>query len=124
MARVTFIVMAIRSEVYIRKKEALQLLVAGYGCSGLTFRLADKWGCSRRQARRYVSEAHQELVADLEHVEAATLLASLINRLERIAHKAEQDNQLAAAVGACRLLGELVISPQRNKQSTQFGSFS
>jgi sulfite reductase beta subunit-like hemoprotein len=116
--------MASRGEIALRKQEALQRLVDGWGCSELTSKLANQWGCSRRQARRHDSEAHQELVADLEHVEAATLLASLINRLERIAHKAEQDNQLAAAVGACRLLGELVISPQRNKQSTQFGSFS
>jgi hypothetical protein len=116
--------MANKNTIALRNQEALQLLAEGYGCTQLTSQLADKWGCSRRQARRYVAGAHAELVADLTHVEAATLLASLINRLERIAHKAEQDNQLAAAVGACRLLGELVISPQRNKQSTQFGRFS
>jgi hypothetical protein len=112
--------MASRGEIALRKQEALQRLVDGWGCSELTSKLADQWGCSRRQARRYVSEAHQELVADLEHVEAATLLASLINRLETIARKAEKDNQFAAAVGACRLLGDLAPSRNRNKAATGY----
>jgi hypothetical protein len=115
--------MAIQSVTYQRRQDALKLLGDGYGCTESVTQLANRWGCSRRTARRYVAAAHQELISDLTHVEAATLLASLIDRLERIARKAEQDGQFAAAVGAVRTLAELAIAPNRNMKASNFGRF-
>jgi hypothetical protein len=105
-----------------RLQEALTLLSQGYGCTELVTALADSWGCSRRTARRYVYRAHNELVDDLEKVEKHDLLAATINRLERIARKAEKAEQYSAAVGACRSLLDLAArSDQHRPQMGRFG---
>lgn len=117
--------MAARAVTQQRLQEALQLLGQGYGCTELVAELADRWGCSRRASRRYVAKAYEEMVADLGHVEAADMLATLINRLERIARRAEEAKQYGAAVGACRTLGELAVAPHRNRpQMGKFGRSS
>lgn len=113
--------MAGQSVAQQRQQEALKLLGEGYGCTELVTVLADRWGCSRRSARRHVYRAHAELVADLEGVEAADMLATIINRLETIARKAEAAGQYGAAVGACRTLGELAVTPHRAR--SQYGRF-
>ena len=99
--------MAGPSVVQQRQQEALKMLGEGWGTSELVAELALQWGCSRRTSRRYVSRAHKELVDDLEHVEKHDMLAACINRLERIARKAEKAGQYAAAVGATRSLLDL-----------------
>ncbi|MCP9942850.1 hypothetical protein KBY70_10665 [Cyanobium sp. ATX 6E8] len=99
--------MAGPSVIHQRQQEALRMLGEGYGCTELVTALADQWGCSRRTARRYVYKAHAELVDDLEHVEKHDMLAACVNRLERIARKAEKAGQFAAAVGATRSLLDL-----------------
>jgi hypothetical protein len=104
-----------------RLEEALKLLGDGYGCTELVAVLAEKWGCSRRTSRRYVAKAYAAMVDDLGHVEASDMLATIINRLERIARRAEAAGQFGAAVGACRTLGELVVTPHRHK--SHFGRF-
>lgn len=115
--------MAGQSVTQQRLQEALKLLGDGYGCTELVTVLADKWGCSRRTSRRYVAKAYAAMVEDLGHVEAADMLATLINRLERIARRAEAAGQFGAAVGACRTLGELAVTPHRSRQASQFGRF-
>lgn len=115
-------IMAGQSVTQQRLQEALKLLGDGYGCTELVAVLADKWGCSRRTSRRYVARAYEQLVADLGHVEAADMLATLINRLERIARRAEAAGQYGAAVGACRTLGELAVTPHRAR--SQYGRFA
>ena len=99
--------MAGPSVIQQRQQEALAMLGEGYGCTKLVTALADRWGCSRRTARRYVYKAHCQLVDDLECVENHDMLAACINRLERIARKAEKAGQHAAAVGATRSLLDL-----------------
>jgi len=102
-----------RAETHHRRQEALRLLGEGYGCSELVAKLADDWGCSRRTSRRYVSSAYAELVSDLTPVQASEMLATIVGRLERLAHKAEVAGQYGAAVGACRSLMEAVVEPHR-----------
>lgn len=114
--------MAGQSVTQQRLQEALRLLSEGYGCTELVALLADRWGCSRRTARRYVYRAHGEIVSDLEGVEKHDLLASAINRLERIARKAEEREQYAAAVGACRSLLDLAMRPSYHRPQP-FGRF-
>lgn len=92
-----------------RRQEALKLLGEGYGTSELVAKLAEQWGCSRRSARRYVAAAHQEMVDELEHVTRTEMLASLINRLETTARRAQEDGQHAAVVGACKVLAALCV---------------
>lgn len=104
-----------------RHQEALQLLAAGRGCTEATSVLAERWGCHRRTARRAVVAAYGELVADLEDVQAADMLASVINRLELTARRADEAGQHAAAVGALRLLAELAT--RSGHRRPPFGSF-
>lgn len=104
-----------------RQQEALKLLGDGLGCTEATTVLTERWGCSRRTARRAVVDAYGELVADLEDVQAADMLASVIDRLERTARKADQAGQHAAAVGALRLLAELATRSGHHRP--RFGSF-
>ena len=106
-----------------RRQQALRLLGEGWGTSELTAKLADEWGCSRRQSKRYVADAFDELVADLDHVEAADMLAQIVNRLETVARLATEAGQHAAAVGATRLLAELVVTPHRGRRPDHFGRF-
>ena len=115
--------MASSSVTQQRRQQALKLLGDGWGTSELTAKLADEWGCSRRQSRRYVADAYAELVADLDHVEAADMLAQIVNRLETVARLATEAGQHAAAVGATRLLAELVVTPHRNRRPNHFGRF-
>ena len=115
--------MAGPSVTHQRRREALALLGEGWGTSELVAKLAAQWGCSRRQSRRYVAHAHAELMADLDDVQAANVLATLINRLEQVSRLAAESGQHGAAVGAARLLAELVVSPHRGAHSGHFGRF-
>ncbi|MBM5793738.1 MAG: hypothetical protein FJ057_07360 [Cyanobacteria bacterium K_DeepCast_0m_m1_088] len=115
--------MAGRSVSKQRQQEALKLLGDGYGCTELTAKLADQWGCSRRQSRRYVAAAYAELVADFTEVEAADMLAQIINRLETVARKAAEQGQHACVIGACKLLAELAVTPHRSRPPAHFGRF-
>jgi len=113
--------MAGRSVSKQRQQEALKLLGGGYGCSELTSLLSDRWGCSRRTAQRHVYGAYAVLVADLQEVQAADMLAQLVNRLETVARKASEQGQHACVIGACKLLAELVVTPHRSRHSGMVG---
>jgi hypothetical protein len=106
-----------------RRQQALKLLGEGFGCTELTAKLSGEWGCSRRQARRYVAGAYSEMVDDLGHVEASDMLATIINRLEQVARLAIESGQHGAAVGACKLLNEIAVAPHRNRTPAHFGRF-
>ena len=97
-----------------RQQEALKLLGDGLGCTEATTVLTERWGCSRRTARRAVVDAYGELVSDLEDVQAADML-------ERTARKADEAGQHAAAVGALKLLAE--IATRSGHHRPRFGSF-
>jgi hypothetical protein len=91
------------------------------GCTEATTVLTERWGCSRRTARRAVVDAYGEMVADLEDVQAADMLAAIIDRLERTARRADEAGQHAAAVGALRLLAELATRSGHHRP--RFGSY-
>ena len=65
--------------------------------------VAETWGCSPRQARRVVTEAHKEWM-DLsfgdDNVDQRDLLFQCIARLERTARKAEEAGNYACVIGA------------------------
>ena len=115
--------MAGRNVAQQRRQQALKLLGEGFGCTELTAKLSGEWGCSRRQARRYVASAYSAMVDDLEHVEASDMLAQIINRLEQVARLAIESGQHGAAVGACKLLNEIAVAPHRNRTPAHFGRF-
>ena len=69
--------------------------------------MADLWGLSRKQARRYVSEAHVEFVNDYE-VEDKGLLFACIDKLERVARTSMEKGQYSNTIGAIKLLNEML----------------
>ena len=99
-----------------RQAAALKLLADGTPFSAAVARVALDWGCSRRQARNVCNAALQVIAADLETMDVKEMLASTIHRLERIAQKAEDAGQYAAAVGAARSVHEFVIAPHINRK--------
>ncbi|MCP9776218.1 hypothetical protein [Cyanobium sp. WAJ14-Wanaka] len=113
--------MAGASVTSARKAMALRWLQDGYSTTAIVTKLADAQGISRRQARRIVATAHAEVVADLTDVSAADVLAGIIHRLDESARVAMERHHPAAAVGALRLLAELVVIPNRNQHQQPYG---
>ena len=75
----------------------------GVGFSELASLVAETWGCSRRNARRVVTEAHKEwmdLAFGDDNVDQRDLLFQCIARLERTARKAEEAGNFACVIGA------------------------
>jgi len=72
--------------------------------------VAEHWGISRRQARRVVGAAHEELVADVENsgVNRQQMVAQLTHGLMEALGKAIASDQPAAVVGCARELNSLL----------------
>lgn len=98
---------------------AVEQLAQGTPFSTVVARVAQTYGCSRRQARRVVNQALAEVVEDLKSVDIEALLADVIHRLQRIAMRAEQCSQYGAAVGALRSLHEFVVQPHRERRQSR-----
>lgn len=84
-------------EVSRREAEALQLLNSGAGTAYAAATLAEKYGVTLRQARRYVSVASFELVEPATPAELDRQGMLSLHRLDLIAGRAmaEEDHELA-----------------------------
>ena len=91
-----------------RHDYALQLLSSGRSFTSVMSETATLWGVTRDTSRRYARAAMAEFQRDCEQVATAELLAETIHRLQGVAHRAAEAQQYAAAVGAIRLLSDLV----------------
>ncbi len=83
----------------------------GVGFSELATLVAETWGCSRRQARRVVVDAHKEwmhLCFGSEDIDQRDLLFQSVARLERTARKAEEAGQFAVVVGCVAQLNKMM----------------
>ena len=74
--------------------------------SELTTHVADQWGLSRKQARRYDDEANAEFGNDYEVGDSGLLLAC-IEKLERVARISMEKGQYSNTIGAIKLLNEM-----------------
>ena len=75
-----------------------------------------KLGCSRRTSLRDVELAQGELAKALDSVELQQMVGWLAMQYQRLAVKAEADNQFSAAVGALNALRAMVVQPQLDRQ--------
>ena len=83
----------------------------GVGFSELASLVAETWGCSRRNARRVVTEAHKEwmdLAFGDDNVDQRDLLFQCIARLERTARKAEESGNYACVIGAVAQMNRML----------------
>ena len=90
---------------------AMKKIDQGVGFSELASLVAETWGCSRRQARRVVTEAHKEwmdLAFGDDNVDQRDLLFQCIARLERTARKAEESGNYACVIGAVAQMNRML----------------
>ena len=90
------------AELREREVAALELLASGAGSAFSAQTLADRYGCSLRQARRYVASASFELVDDATPAELDRQAMLSLHRLDLIAGKATAAGDDALAVRATR----------------------
>ena len=99
-----------------RRVEALQLISKGVLPTDPATHSTVKWGCSRRTSLTDVELAHGELAKALDSVELQQMVGWLATQYQRLAAKAEADNQFSAAVGALNALRAMVVQPQLDRQ--------
>ena len=83
----------------------------GVGFSELASLVAETWGCSRRQARRVVTEAHKEwmdLAFGDDNVDQRDLLFQCIARLQLTARKAEEAGNWACVIRAVAQMNRML----------------
>ena len=100
-----------KDEKLRRHEWAMKQIDKGVGFSELATLVAETWGCSRRQARRVVADAHKEwmhLCFGSEDIDQRDLLFQSVARLERTARKAEEVGQFAVVVGCVAQLNKMM----------------
>ena len=97
-----------------RREAALARVADGYGFSDVVTFMMAQWGCSRSTAQRDCGWAHTQLAASLKGADINHLVAHLCTSAQRVALKAEQAGQFAAAIGALKLLHEMLVIPHNN----------
>ena len=100
-----------KEEKQQRHEWAMRKIDQGLGFSELASLVADTWGCSRRNARRVVSDAHKEwldVAFGDDRLEQRDLLFQCVARLDRTARKAEESGQFAVVVGCVAQLNKMM----------------
>ena len=97
-----------KQEKIRRTEELANLIVKGLSQRQLMHHVTDAWGLSSEQASRYVREARDVVKADLSDIDRVDMLASKVQMLEQIATDAVAAGRESNAIGAIRLLNELV----------------
>ena len=98
-----------RAERHRRRASALALVSQGKGFSDVVTAQMSQWGCSRSSAQRDCRWAHHQLQLGMDSHDVQHLIVHVATSLQRIAPKAEEDKQYAAAVGARHMLYELLL---------------
>ena len=99
------------SEKRQRHEWAMKQIDKGVGFSELATLVAETCGCSRRQARRVVADAHKEWMHHCfgsDDIDQRDLLFQSVARLERTARKAEECGQFAVVVGCVAQLNKML----------------
>ncbi len=96
------------AEKKARLEALADLIVKGYSQRKLIRHVRDTWGLSEAQTTIYIRESRDLVKAEVNRVERADMLAAKIQQLEDIAIKSVDSGQHSNAIGAIRLLNELV----------------
>ena len=100
-----------KSQKKQRLEWTMKKIDQGVGFSKLASLVAEIWGCSRRNARRVVTEAHKEwmdLAFGDDNVDQRDLLFQCVARLERTARKAEESGNYACVIGCVAQLNKMM----------------
>ena len=91
-----------------RVEELADLIVKGHSQRWLNHYVVDTWGLSQNSARLYILEARAIVRADLADLDRVDMLAAKVQMLEQMAIDAAAAARESNAIGAIRLLNELV----------------
>ena len=91
-----------------RVEELADLIVKGYSQRELKRHVQHRWGLSEDSANLYIREARDVVRADLGELDRVDMLAAKVQMLEQIATDAVAAGRDSNAIGAIRLLNELV----------------
>jgi len=100
-----------KEEKQQRHEWAMKQIDKGVGFSELASLVSETWGCTRRNARRVVSDAHKEwldVAFGDDKLDQRDLLFQSVARLERTARKAEESGQCAGVVGCVAQLNKMM----------------
>ena len=100
-----------KEEKQQRHEWAMKQIDQGVGFSELASLVSETWGCTRRNARRVVSEAHKkwmDVAFGDDNVDQRDLLFQCIARLERTARKAEEPGNYACVIGAVAQMNRML----------------
>ena len=100
-----------KEEKQQRHQWAMKKIDQGVGFSELASLVAETWGCSCRNARRVVSDAHKEwmdVAFGAEDIDQSDLLFQCVARLERTARKAEEAGNYACVIGAVAQMNRML----------------
>ena len=100
-----------KEEKQHRHEWTMKKIDQGVGFSELASLVAETWGCSRRNARRVVSDAHKEwmdVAFGAEDIDQRDLLFQCVARLERTARKAEESGNWACVIGAVAQMNRML----------------
>lgn len=93
-----------------RAEEAATLLASGAPRTVCVSQLAARHGVSRRTAQRWVALGAQQLRAEIGSEPLDAMLASSVERLQRLAHTCEAGGNLSAAVGAEKAASAVLVA--------------
>jgi hypothetical protein len=102
--------MAPRAATAVRVDYAVRELLKGRSGPSLTSELSESQGICRRQARRVVAMAYQQIQADIEDTDISRpqLVAQLVHCLQTAMAQALASQHPSAVVGTARELRELL----------------
>ena len=91
-----------------RVEELADMVVKGYSQRELIRHVRDSWGLSDDSAAIYIREARMVVQNDLKDIDRPQMLSAKIQQLEQIARDSIASGRENNAIGAIRLLSELV----------------
>ena len=91
-----------------RIEELADMIVKGYSQRELNRHVVHLWGLSQNSALLYIREARDVVKEDLVDIDRTDMLASKVQMLEQIARDSIASGRENNAIGAIRLLSELV----------------
>lgn len=97
-----------RKEKQRRVEQLADLVIKSWPQRQLTRFATESWGLSSERARHYVREARDLVKDDLTTIDRADMLAAKVQTLEAIIDKSTTEGRESNAIGAIRLLNELV----------------
>ena len=95
------------------------LVSQGKGFSDVVTAQMSQWGCSRSSAQRDCRWAHDQLQLGMDSHDVQHLIVHVATSLQRIALKAEEDKQYAAAVGAQKMHYELLLRRRMDHEAAK-----